>query len=140
LIVKKNNYSWMYVEKRKTKIQITLPALIALEHSGNSNVSIKGVTGKLFRLNQSGNGSITIEGSTLLFDLSKSGNGSIKANKLIAQEIKIIMSGNGDCIVHATDSLTVRGSGNGEVINTGTANFSSGSSKTGNGKLIKRKI
>lgn len=139
MIVKKNNYSWMYVEKRKTKITITLPKLTALEHSGNSNVSVSGITGNLFKLDQSGNGNITIEGNTMLFDLLKSGNGDIRASKFIAKEIKIVTSGNGDCIIHATDKIIARGSGNGDVINTGEADFDADSSKTGNGKLIKRK-
>ncbi|NNT71963.1 hypothetical protein HKT18_07020 [Flavobacterium sp. IMCC34852] len=125
-----------YIENTNCKIKITMPEASVIKNIGNSNLNIKNVIGRYFRIENTGNGDTKISGSTDSFDVVKRGNGNISAEKLIAKKANIKNTGNGDVTVNVSEELTAQLNGNGDVKNIGKAKFDNNSKKTGNGDLI----
>ena len=133
----KNNWNNnKYIEDTNFKIKVTMPEASVIKNIGNSNLNIKNVIGRYFRIENTGNGDTKISGLTDSFDVVKSGNGNIDADKLSAQKAKIKNTGNGDVIVNVSQELNATLNGNGDIKNIGKAKFDNNSKKTGNGDLI----
>lgn len=130
----KNN---LYLEKTNILIRIGMPEISVLENDANCNVAVQNIVGRYFRIENYGNGDIQLAGTIDRLDIKKEGNGNIAAAELIAKVVNATVSGNGDVTVHATESLGVSGSGNGDVIITGKGKLKAGSAIKGNGEIIK---
>lgn len=135
--LKGNKNNIMYIEDTHIKIRITLPQISVLEHRGNSGMTVRGISGQIFRLINDGNGNVFVKGSIEELDISNMGNGDIDAGNLETKAAKITKRGNGDVTVNVSTQLQVCASGNGDVINKGRADFQV-SEKSGNGDLIKK--
>jgi hypothetical protein len=133
-----NRNNRMYIEDTHIKVKITLPQLTALEHEGNTGLTVSGLTGKYFRLRNGGNGTAQLNGSIEELEIKNTGNGNVKAKGLQAQQVTVNCRGNGNVVVNAAISITANAQGNSSVINTGKANFSAGSSASGNAGLVKK--
>lgn len=131
-----NEQNKLYIENTHVVIRISLPSIQVLEHRGNNEVVLSGITGTTFRLENFGNGDVQLSGSTDKLLIKKSGNGDVNATSLLVQEADIQTSGNGDVQVNATKLFDVKASGNGDVKNTGAALATERSSKSGNGDII----
>jgi uncharacterized membrane protein YphA (DoxX/SURF4 family) len=131
-----NENNRMYIENTNINIKISLPEISVLEHRGNDNVTVNGITGRNFRMQKSGNGDVILKGSIDEFEITKSGNGDINAANLVAKSVTVNSSGNGDVVVNASNYFNATGSGNGDIKNTGAALANAASSKSGNGDII----
>jgi Putative auto-transporter adhesin, head GIN domain len=132
-----NRNNRKYIEDTHIKVTITLPQLSALEHDGNTGLTVSGLTGKYFRLRNGGNGTAQLNGSIEELEIKNTGNGNVKAKDLLAQRVTVNCRGNGNVVVNAAAGLTANAQGNSSVINTGKADFSAGSSASGNARLEK---
>lgn len=56
LFFKNNANNKKYIEDTNIKIKITMPSILELNHSGNSNLVISNLSGNNFKLENSGNG------------------------------------------------------------------------------------
>lgn len=133
---KNNKNNWKYIEDTNFKIKITMPEASVIKNIGNSDLTIKNVVGRYFRIENSGNGNTKISGTTDSLDVVKSGNGDISCDKLQVKIANIKNTGNGDVIVNVTEQLTANLNGNGNIKNIGKAKFDNNSKKIGNGDLI----
>lgn len=131
-----NENNKMYIENTNIHIKISLPEISVLEHRGNDVVAVNGITGKYFRLQNSGNGDVELKGSIDELEIKKNGNGDINAAKLFAQRVTVNSSGNGDVVVNAANYFKANGSGNGDIKNIGAALAGAESSKSGNGDIV----
>lgn len=127
----------LYIEKTQLKITIAMPEASLIKNDGNSNVSINNLIGRYCKLENLANGNMTASGKVDMVDIIKSGNGDLRAEKLSCKKADVQSSGNGDVYVNANERLKASGSGNGDIVNTGSADFSKSSVKSGNGKLRK---
>lgn len=125
-----------YIEDTHFKIKITMPEASVIKNIGNSNLIVKNVIGRYFRIENSGNGDTKISGMTDSLDVVKSGNGTIDADQLSAQKAKVKNTGNGDVAVNVSQDLYATLNGNGDIKNIGKAKFDNNSKKTGNGDFI----
>jgi len=125
-----------YIEDTNFKIKITMPEASVIKNIGNSNLSIKNVIGRYFRIENTGNGSTKISGTTDSLEVIKSGNGNIDADQLSAQKAKVKNTGNGDVTLNVSEELNATLNGNGDIKNFGKAKFDNNSKKTGNGDFI----
>lgn len=132
--LKKNERNRMYIENTGIKIRISLPEISVLEHEGNTDLFVKGIVGRYFRLQQSGNGDVELSGSIDQADIVHSGNGDIEASRFLIKAAELKKDGNGDATVNVAETLKVAASGNGDVTNKGKALYTV-VSKTGNGDL-----
>ena len=136
LFFKNNANNKKYIEDTNIKIKITMPSILELNHSGNSNLVISNLSGNNFKLENSGNGKTKIFGSINTLEIINKGNGHTRAEELIAKNAKIKCSGNGNVYVTISNDLTATATGNCTVFNFGKAQFNSQSSKSGNARLI----
>lgn len=133
---KGNKNNQMYVEDTNLKIKITMPEASVIMNTGNSDLIIKNVFGRYFKLENTGNGDSKISGTIDVLDIFKTGNGDVNAEKLIAKKADLKSTGNGNLTANVSEELTARLTGNGDIINKGKAKFDSKSKKSGNGNLI----
>ena len=133
---KENKNNQMYVEETNFKIKITMPEVSVIRNTGNSDLIVKNIFGRYFRLQNTGNGESKISGSIDVLDIVKTGNGDVNAENLVAKKADLKSTGNGNLIANVSDELTAKLSGNGDIINKGKAKFDSKSKKSGNGELI----
>ncbi len=133
---KGNKDNQMYVENTNLKIKITMPEASIIKNSGNSNLSVQNISGRYFKLENTGNGDSNISGTIDVLDIIKTGNGDVDASNLNAKKAELKSIGNGNLTVNVSEILSAKLTGNGDIINTGKAKFDSGSKKSGNGDLI----
>ena len=91
LFFKNNANNKKYIENTNIKIMISMPKILELNHSGNSNLIVSNLSGTNFKLKNSGNGIIKISGSIDLLEIINTGNGNTKAEKLFSKNAKIII-------------------------------------------------
>lgn len=133
---KGNKNNQMYLEDTNLKIKITMPEASVIKNSGNSNLVVKNIFGRYFRLENTGNGESRISGTIDVLDIVKAGNGDVDASKLNAKKANLKSTGNGNLIANVSVEVTAKLTGNGDIINKGKAKFDSNSKKSGNGELI----
>jgi hypothetical protein len=133
---KGNKDNQMYVKNTNLKIKITMPEASVIKNSGNSNLSVQNISGRYFKLENTGNGDSNVSGTIDILDIIKIGNGNVDASNLNVKKAELKSTGNGDLTVNVSETLSARLTGNGDIINKGKANFDSGSKKSGNGDLI----
>ncbi|MFM2361800.1 MAG: hypothetical protein RLZZ316_702 [Bacteroidota bacterium] len=136
LQLKNNESNRMYIEDTHIKINISLPEISVLQHSGNSSLQVTGVVGRYLRLNHAGNGDAALTGTIDELEIIKSGNGDVNAGALIAKKVTINKSGNGNCTFFTNQTFIANGSGNGDIINKGTGIANAKSTLSGNGEIL----
>jgi Putative auto-transporter adhesin, head GIN domain len=115
----KNNYAnrlWLEDNVSKIKIRTTSQPR-SIVYKANAEAAFKNINTKLLKINKDENGSIQLEGKVDMLDIDKSDNGSIHAEKLVAESVKVDMSGNGSVWVNAQYILKKSVSGNGGFMN-----------------------
>ncbi|QBN19072.1 GIN domain-containing protein [Flavobacterium nackdongense] len=133
---KENKNNKMYIEETNFKIKITMPEASVIKNTGNSDMVVKNVFGRYFRLENTGNGDSKISGTIDSLDINKTGNGDVNTENLIAKKATLKSTGNGNLIVNVSEELSAKLTGNGDIINKGKAKFDANSKKSGNGDLI----
>lgn len=136
IMFKGNKNNRKYIEDTNIKIKITLPKVVEVYHSGNSNLVISNLSGTNFKLENSGNGTTKISGSIDALEVINTGNGNTKAEKLLSKTAVIKCSGNGNVYVNVSNNLIAKATGNCSVFNFGQATFDSQSTKSGNARLL----
>lgn len=133
---KGNKNNQMYVEDTNLRIRITMPAASLIKNLGNSDLLVKNIMGRYFKLENTGNGDTKISGMVDVLDIAKTGNGDVNAENLVTTSADLKSIGNGNLTVNVSQKLTAKLIGNGDIINNGKATFDSNSKKSGNGDLI----
>ena len=134
----KNNYNGkLYLEDTRIKIKVTMPEASVILHRGNTNVKITGIVGRYFRLENSGNGNVSLEGNIDELDIKKNGNGEVRAKNLVAKMAKVKSYGDGNVAINAQISLSAFGSGNCSVMQFGQGKIDPMSGIVGNGEVRK---
>lgn len=127
----------LYLEDTRIKIKVTMPEASVIQHRGNTNVYVSGIVGRYFRLENDGNGDVSLQGIIDELDIKKSGNGNIKAQKLVAKTAKVKSYGNGNVLVNSQISLIAHGTGNNSVMQFGQGKIDPMSGIIGNGEVRK---
>ncbi len=132
----KNENNKGYVENSHIKITISVPLLNGVIHNGNSDAIVRGLKNNSFSAKSTGNGNLVLAGTSENIDIEKAGNGNVEAAKLIVKNAKVLSVGNGDVKVNASETFSANGTGNGDIINNGSAKPSANSKQKGNGEII----
>ncbi len=127
----------LYLENTRIKIKVTMPEASVIQHRGNTNVHITGIIGRYFRLENDGNGNVSLQGAVDELDIKKSGNGEVRAKNLVSKMAKVKSYGNGNVAVNAQISLSASGTGNCSVMQFGQGKIDSMSGIIGNGEVRK---
>lgn len=132
-----NKNGKLYLENTRIKIRISMPEVSVISHRGNTNVHVRGIVGRYFRLETTGNGDVFLQGSIDELDIKKSGNGGVKAEKLTCKIAKVKSYGNGNVTVNSQISLKANGTGNCSIMQTGPGKIDPMSGVIGNGDVRK---
>jgi len=97
------------------KIQITTPSLDELKLTSVGSMEVTGFAGESLTVNQSGVGSLKVEGRAKSVDLKVSGVGSADLKGLEAETVKVVVSGVGEASVFASESVDASTSAIGEI-------------------------
>jgi hypothetical protein len=114
--LKGNFNNRLYVEDTKINIKICLPEIVSVFHRSNGNLTVNGISGKYFRIKNTGNGSAYLHGSIDKLDIVCRNNGSVDAKNLKAQTVAVKRSGNGNVYVNPDKVVSIHNSGNGNVV------------------------
>lgn len=140
LTIKVDNSSkkWDYKNQDRYKVKISMPEIAVLSNVGNGDVNINGIVGRYFKAKTTGNGDINCKGTIDELEVEKTGNGDVNAKNLTAKNAKVSSTGNGNVTLNVSEKLTAKNTGNGDVLNYGTAKFDEKSKNNGNGELLNR--
>ena len=134
--LKNNEGNRLYIENTHIRIKITLPEISVLQHTGNSRLSVKGISGRYFRISNQGNGYTNIEGSIDELEIAKTGNGDVHTRNLLAKKVNVMAAGNGDISINTAGKFSVQMAGNGDLTNYGTGRANADVAIGGNGKIF----
>lgn len=132
-----NKNGRLYLEDTHIKITVSMPEASVISHRGNTNLHIKGIAGRYFRLEHHGNGGVSVNGFVDELDIKKEGNGNVDARKLSCKTAKVRNLGNGNVSVYSQISLFATGAGNGSVMQFGPGKIDALSGIVGNGDVRK---
>lgn len=105
--------------------------------AGAGDARVTGLAGKQLDFYLRGTGSAAVDGFVETLQVFLTGAGSCDAGELKAQDVTVVLSGVGDCAVHADGSLDVRISGVGNVTYTGDPKEKA-TEVTGRGEVMAR--
>lgn len=106
-----------WLSSNNTVVTIKVPALESLKNNGNTNIEIKQLNQKSFRLVSSGNADIKLSGIVNEVVLQTTGNSDINAGTLSAEKTILSSSGNADIVVNTKELVETNMNGNNEVTN-----------------------
>ncbi|MBK8558090.1 MAG: DUF2807 domain-containing protein [Lewinellaceae bacterium] len=127
-----NNKLW--IEDSHTKIFIQTPALESILVDDNGYCSVSGIQAEIFSVKKYDNITLRLEGRTQELNIVKTGNGDVLAEDLLAENAKVLSSGNGSVRLNVSQEISANRSGNGSVINTGAGKVE-GVINVGNGNV-----
>lgn len=119
----------------KSENQIVSSNNIKIDLSGASDIDMD-VVAPSIDAEMSGAGSVKLKGKTKSLDVSGSGSSDIKCKELMAENVKVRISGAGDAEVFASMKLDVRVSGAGSVKYLGNPTVSKNISGAGSVKKM----
>ncbi|MFZ2957489.1 MAG: head GIN domain-containing protein [Candidatus Ozemobacteraceae bacterium] len=97
------------------EVKISLKELVAMDISGAGRIEAKNLSGPSLKLSISGAADFHGDGTVDAFEVKLSGAGNIKARDLKAKSVSITLSGAGNAEVFASESLTPKISGVGNI-------------------------
>lgn len=151
---KRNINNWN-IPVNVVKIYITAIKLDGLMQSGSGTIEVEGdlnsasadiqlsgsgqikagLKTQSASINLSGSGNIVLDGKVGDLNVTLTGSGDVNADKLIAENVKVKLAGNGFAYVYAESELEAAIVGSGEVKYLGNPNITT--SKLGTGKVSK---
>ncbi len=121
-----------WLSSNNTVVTIKVPALELLNNNGNTNIEIKQLNQKGFKLVSSGNADIKLSGTVNEVILQTTGNSDINAGTLTAAKTTLSSSGNADIVVNTKELVELNMNGNNEVTNLfGSSNTTTATNKKG---------
>ena len=100
-----------YSAKNPVRVIITMKRLDAIHSAGSNEFMVKGINQDHLLVQLDGAGKVQLAGKVQALDITANGTGIIAAKDLVVQSARVKLSGAGEAIVHAVDSLTVDVSG-----------------------------
>lgn len=98
-------------------VTIRVPELELVNNNGNSDIELKQLNQKSFKLISSGNATIKLSGTVNEVILQTKGNSDINAGALSTSKTTLSSSGNADIVVNTKELIQTNMNGNNEVTN-----------------------
>ena len=101
------------------KVRVATPYLDSLTTFSSGNVQVTGLDERYFKMKVNNTSDAVLKGRVDQFYLVIMGSGDVQAGELLAKDLKAIMKGSGDAVVHVTNSLNAQLMGSGDLIYLG---------------------
>lgn len=111
--------------------RLTVAELSAISVSGSAAVDAKGIVGEQLTVTSSGSSDIRITGRVDRLSVDKSGSGTFSGRRLESAHARVEVSGSGDVVVNATETLNVVASGSSDVRYVGSPTVDADTSGSG---------
>jgi hypothetical protein len=113
------NTSGTFSTKSPMSVEVTVPTLDALTLSGSGNVAVDGIEAESLEVSLPGSGTLTGSGTVTQLEVTVAGSGTIQFTRLVAQDVRALVSGSGSIFVTATASLDAEVTGSGAILYSG---------------------
>ncbi len=132
LVIGNTPGSW--TTKSPMSVEVNVPMLDALTLTGSGNIVVNGVETESLKVTLPGSGTLTGGGTATRLDVTVSGSGTVQFTRLVANDVRAVVSGSGSIFVTAAKSLDASVSGSGAILYTGNPQDVT-KSVTGNGAI-----
>jgi hypothetical protein len=113
------NTSGSFSTQSPMSVEITVPTLNALTLSGSGNFVVDGIEAESLEVSLPGSGTLTGSGTVTQLEVTVDGSGTIQFTRLVAQDVRALVSGSGSIFVTATASLDAEVTGSGAILYSG---------------------
>jgi Putative auto-transporter adhesin, head GIN domain len=100
-------------------VEVNVPSLTALTLRGSGNIVVEGIEAETLKMSLPGSGMLTGSGTAKRLDVTVSGSGTVQFTRLVANDVRAVVSGSGSIFVTATGSLDASVSGDGAILYAG---------------------
>ena len=105
--------------KSPMSVEVDVPTLDALTLTGSGNIVVNGIEAESLEVTLPGSGTLTGSGSATRLDVTVSGSGTVQFTRLVANDVRAVVSGSGSIFVTATKTVDASVSGSGAVLYAG---------------------
>jgi hypothetical protein len=108
-----------FTTKSPMSVEVDVPTLDAVALSGSGNIVVTGIDAERLEVTLPGSGTLTGEGTATRLDVTVGGSGIAQFTRLVANDVRAVVSGSGSIFVTATKSLDGSVSGSGAILYSG---------------------
>jgi Putative auto-transporter adhesin, head GIN domain len=105
--------------KSPMSVEVKVPTLNTLTLTGSGNIVVDGIETESLKVTLPGNGTLTGSGTATRLDVTVSGSGTVQFTRLVANDVRAVVSGSGSIFITATKRLDASVSGSGAILYTG---------------------
>ncbi len=108
-----------FTTKSPMSVEVNVPTLNALTLTGSGNIVVDGIEAESLKVTLPGSGTLTGSGTATRLDVTVSGSGTVQFTRLVANDVRAVVSGSGSIFITATKSLDASVSGSGAILYVG---------------------
>jgi hypothetical protein len=108
-----------FTTRSPMSVEVAVPTLDALTLSGSGNIVVTGIDAESLEVTLPGSGTLTGNGTATRLDVTVGGSGTVQFARLVANDVRAVVSGSGTIFVTATESLDASVSGSGAILYAG---------------------
>ena len=105
--------------KSPMSVEVNVPTLNALTLTGSGNIVVNGIEVESLELTLPGSGTLTGSGTATRLDVTVGGSGTVQFTRLVAEDVRAVVSGSGSIFITATKTLDASVPGSGAIIYSG---------------------
>jgi hypothetical protein len=113
------NLPGSFTTKSPMSVAVNVPTLDALTLTGSGNIVVDGIEAENLEVTLPGSGTLTGSGTATQLEVTVSGSGTVQFTRLVANDVRAIVSGSGSILITATKSLDASVSGSGAILYAG---------------------
>lgn len=108
-----------FTTKTPMRVEVSTPTLNALTLSGSGNIVVNGIETESLKVTLAGSGTLSGSGTATRLDVTVSGSGVVQFTRLVATDVRAVVSGSGSIFITATKTLDASVPGSGAIIYLG---------------------
>jgi Putative auto-transporter adhesin, head GIN domain len=109
-----------FTTRSPMSVDVNVPTLSALTPAGSGNIVVDGIEAESLKVTLPGNGTLTGSGTVTRLEVTVSGSGMVQFTRLVANDVRAVVSGSGSIFITATESLDGSVSGSGAILYAGS--------------------
>ena len=106
--------------KSLMSVEVKVPTLDALTLTGRGNIVVNGIETESLKVTLPDSGTLTGSGTATRLEVTVGGSGMMQFTRLVANDVRAVVSGSGSIFITATKSLDASVSGSGAILYGGS--------------------
>ena len=115
-----SNTPGSFETKSPMSVEVTVPTISALTLTGSGNIVVDDIRSERLEVRLPGSGTVTGSGTATRLDVSVGGSGMVQVTRVVADDVRAVVSGSGSIFVTATKRLDASVSGSGAILYAGS--------------------